>query len=136
MFYRPFLLLVLLGWCALPARVLGQEQERGYVPIPFQGDMEEMLRQQLNQARLQDLFKKLRIDLEKIEIDPKTLPPLDKIDWVKKKNVQEMLKKIPMEKLPPAEKKKVEEIKKRMQEMASKAVKPPPPFPEAKPVQV
>ncbi|HMF18873.1 MAG TPA: hypothetical protein VKE98_16825, partial [Gemmataceae bacterium] len=134
MFYRPFLLLVLLG--ALPARVLGQEQDRGYVLIPFQGDLEETLRRQLNQARLQDLFKKLHIDLEKIKIDPKTLPPLDKIDWGKKKNVQEMFKKIPMEKLPPADKKKVEEIEKMMQEMASKAVKPPPPFPEAKPARI
>ena len=135
MFYRPFLLLILLGWCALPARILGQEQDRGYVPIPFQGDLEQMLRQQLNQAQLQDLFKKLHIDLEKFKIDPKTLPPLDKIDWVKKKSVQEMFKKIPMEKLAPAGKKQVEEIQKKMQEMASKVGKPPP-FPEAKPAQV
>jgi hypothetical protein len=136
MFYRPFLLVVLLGWCTLPARVRAQEQGRGYVPIPYQGNLEEMLRRQLSQTRVEKLLKQFHIDLEKINIDPKSLP-LEKILGQKKNNFQEMLKKLPLDKLPPVEKKKVQEnaqeIDKVLQEMRSRTEKSPPSLPETKP---
>src|SRR5260370_25057227 len=93
---RPLLWLLLMGmcWSADPAWGRGQGpakpgQGRAYVTIPFDGNLEELLRRRFSKTNLDDLFKKLNIDPGKINIDRKLL------ENIQKKDAQDLLNKIP-----------------------------------------
>jgi len=94
-----------------PGQGLGQDLKdhsrpgRGYVTIPISGDLEDMLRRQFHQARLEELLKKWHID-------PKLLPALEKIDKEQEQYVQKLLEQIPKKGLSPAEREKLKEIAK------------------------
>ncbi len=88
---------------------------RQYVPIPFEGDLEAMLKAQLERAGrlepLQDLWKKVQGDLKKYHIDPHQLPKLDLEDPQVHKLVQGWLEKPPPAlKLSPEQVQKLREV--------------------------
>jgi len=106
---RPCLWSVLCATVLLagPGRGLGQDPKgqpgrgRGYVSIPFSGNLEEMLRHQFHQARLVELLKQWHID-------PKLVQALKEIDSPER--YAKLSKQIPQEKL--AELKKLEKMAK------------------------
>src|SRR5579864_2660328 len=99
---------LVIGFLAGPMAARGQDSSRRYVPIPYQGDLEAMLRGQLSRDKLEELVKKLRRDLEKIKIEPKSLP-LIKPEKQQMK-VKELLKTIPVEQLSPEQKKVIKKF--------------------------
>jgi hypothetical protein len=100
-----------LVWLALPG--LGRAQPRKYVPIPFDGNLEQMLRQHLNESQqLDELLKKLK----KWNIDPKRF---ENMDWQRPevmKKIEKVLEQNPaIANVPPE--KRAEVVKKLTQDM-------------------
>jgi hypothetical protein len=101
------LILTVLAILAYPAigPAQGPKPSRGYVPIPFDGNLEDMLRR-----RFEELVKKNNID-------PKLLPSLpDKTNW---ERMQELMKKIPAELSPEQKQKLKQQLDKALTKLSS-----------------
>lgn len=127
MFFRPVQKLLLVALTVLvdptlgPAKGPRNKPGRGYVPIPFEGNLEDMLRRQFHKGKLNDLndlIKKLPIDFKKFKIDAKSLTA-EKMDWRHKEKIQELLKSFPRKELPPQELEKLKEMDKILKEIPS-----------------
>lgn len=92
---------------------------REYVPIPFTGNLEELLRARLDQAgqkdSLQELWNKLQEDVKKHHLHASQMPPLDWQDPRVQKLLQGLLDKPPPTwQLPPEQLHKLREVLKQM----------------------